>query len=338
MKLLYESAVRDESGLLLFRSRFKAVGRRKGLAVVKLEHMELVCNEIVTNQLKHAKGSGMIQLWENEGVRSSLDFFALDYGNGIEDLEHAKKDGTTTTGTMGRGLGAIERLSSESAIYSLAKDEDSKDQWHGTAVWTRFDIETHKTRPSIEYGLYLRALHDDFYNGDCIYINETQSNISWLHLDGLGHGKEAEEAVLPSRGVLDIEVGIGDRMNILSQRLSSGRGGVGIMGDLDISTENLAITGVGDMSVYIISNGERRMLPLTAGVLGHSHRSIEVNTINFPKQALLISASDGIRASWNIKTLPYLWRLHPQMIALVMGQILGRNNDDKSLVVIRKAQ
>ena len=338
MKLLYESDVRDESGLVLFRSRFKAVGRRKGLAVVILEQMELVCNEIVTNQLKHAKGSGMIQLWENEGVRSSLDFFALDYGNGIEDLEHAKKDGTTTTGTMGRGLGAIERLSSQSAIYSLAKDKLAKDQWHGTAVWTRFDIEKHKTRPKLEYGLYLRALHDDFYNGDCIFINETESNISWLHIDGLGHGKEAEEAVLPSRGVLDIDADIEERMNVLSKRLSRGRGGVGTMGDLDISTENLAVTGVGDMSVYIVSNGEKRQLPLTSGVLGHNHRSIEVSNINFPKQALLISASDGIRASWNIKTLPYLWRLHPQMIALVMGQILGRNNDDKSLVVIRKAQ
>lgn len=170
MKLLYESAVRDESGLLLFRSRFKSVGRRKGLPVVTLERMELVCNEIVTNQLKHAKGSGMIQLWENNSARSSLDFFALDYGNGIEDLEHAKKDGTTTTGTMGRGLGAIERLSSESSIYTVAKDPLESNQWHGTAVWARFDIKKYKTRPKIEYGLYLRALHDDFYNGDCIHV------------------------------------------------------------------------------------------------------------------------------------------------------------------------
>lgn len=338
MKLLYESTVRDESGLLLFKSRFKAVGKRKGLRDVILEKMELVCNEVITNQVKHAKGSGMVQLWENGGSRPSLDFFALDYGPGIEDLEHAKKDGTTTTGTMGRGLGAIERLSSESSIYTIAKSHHAADQWHGTAVWARFDIEKHKTRPKIEYGVYLRALHDDFYNGDCIHLKTESTSIRWLHIDGLGHGKEAEDAVQPANGVIEIDTEIGERMGIVSQRLNAGRGGVGIMAELDINKESVAITGVGDMSVYIISNGEKRQIALSPGVLGHGHRSIEVSNLAFPKQALLITASDGIRASWNIKTLPYLWRLHPQMIALVMGQILGRNNDDRSLVVVRRTQ
>lgn len=338
MKLLYESAVRDESGLLLFRSKFKAVGRRKGLRNVILERMGLVCNEIVSNQLKHAKGSGMIQLWENNGSRPSLDFFALDYGPGIENLDYAKKDGTTTTGTMGRGLGAINRLSGESSIYTVARSQlNGGDQWHGTAVWARFDIKKY-SRPEIEYGIYLRALHDDFYNGDCVHLKTDSYGIKWLHLDGLGHGKQAEVAIQPAQGVVDIDTGLDERMSILSQRLSGGRGGVGVMGEVNIHNESIAISGVGDMSIYIISNGERRQLPLSSGVLGHDHRSIEVNTPAFPKQALLITASDGIRTGWNIRTLPGLWRLHPQMIALVMGQLLGRNNDDKSLVVIRKMQ
>ncbi len=337
MKLLYESAVRDESGLLLFKSRFKAVGKRKGLRSVTLERMELVCNEIVTNQLKHAKGSGMVQLWENNGFTPSLDFFALDYGPGIEDLEQAKKDGATTTGTMGRGLGAINRLSSHSSIYSVAQNQLNGDQWHGTAVWARFNIKKYR-EAEIEYGVYLRALHDDFYNGDYIHLKINSSSMKWLHLDGLGHGKQAEAAIQPAHGILDSNAELDERMSILSQRLSGGRGGVGIMGELDVSNENIAISGVGDMSIYVISDGKRRQIPLSFGVLGHDHRSIEVNNINFPKQALLITASDGIRTGWNIRTLPGLWRLHPQMVALVMGQILGRNNDDKSLVVIRKTQ
>ncbi len=338
MKLLYESAVRDESGLLLFRSRFKAVGRRLGLREIILERMELVCNEIVTNQIKHAKGSGMVQLWENTGSSPSLDIFALDYGPGIEDLEHAKKDGTTTTGTMGRGLGAIERLSCESSIYTVAKEINIDSCWHGTAVWARFNVEKSKTKPKIQYGVYLRALHDDFYNGDCIQISSGSSKIKWMHLDGLGHGKEAEEAVRPAQDILDVDAELYERMSILSKRLSGGRGAVGMLGEIDASDERITIAGVGDMSAYVICNGEKRNLPMSSGVLGHNHRSIEINELAFQKQALLITASDGIKSSWNFKTLPQLWRLHPQMIALVMGQILGRSNDDKSLVVIRKTQ
>jgi hypothetical protein len=37
-----------------------------------------------------------------------------------------------------------------------------------------------------------------------------------------------------------------------------------------------------------------------------------------------------------VDTLPQLWRLHPQMIAFVMGNVLGRSNDDTSIVVIRR--
>ncbi|MCW8830653.1 MAG: ATP-binding protein, partial [Gammaproteobacteria bacterium] len=176
MKLLYESAVRDESGLVLLRSRFKAVGRRKGFQEVVLEKIELVCNEIVTNQMKHAKGSGMVQIWDNENPEHPvLDIFAMDYGPGIEDLEYAKQDGTTTTGTMGRGLGAIERLSSSSEIYTQVAGGLDKQNWHGTAVWSRFGENSQMRSTDFQYGVYLRALRDDFFNGDEVQVRDSGS-------------------------------------------------------------------------------------------------------------------------------------------------------------------
>ena len=337
MKLLYESAVRDESGLVLLRSRFKAVGRRKGFHEVVLEKIELVCNEIVSNQMKHAKGSGMVQIWDNENHdQPVLDIFAMDYGPGIEDLEYAKQDGTTTTGTMGRGLGAIERLSSSSEIYTQPVNSLNEQTWHGTAVWSRFGESSQQRSAGFQYGIYLRALRDDFYNGDAVQVRDSGSRVRWIHMDGLGHGKEAAEAISPAQHVLDAETSdLASIMNQLDRDLSLGRGAVAIAGGISANNENISVSGIGDMSARIILNGELHNIAVASGVMGHDHRSIDVEKINFPRQALFISTSDGIR-SWNIKTLPNLWRQHPQMIAFIMGQVLGRNNDDKSIFVIRK--
>lgn len=335
MKLLYESAVRDEAGLILLRSRLRAVAHRKKFLEVEIEKMELVCNEIVTNQIKHARRSGMVQLWEIDDGHQTLDMFGLDYGPGIEDLEYSKKDGSTTTGTLGKGLGAIERLSRESAIYSLPEDKMQLDRWHGTAVWARFTPGKQKTNTPIECGAYLRAFQDNFYNGDYISIKNGGDRVKWAHLDGLGHGKLAAEAVIPARTILDDEAKLEQRLVALSEKLKFGRGAVGILGEVSISNENLQITGVGDMGAYIISDGERQTVNLASGILGRQHRSIEVNDVAFSQRAVVITASDGVK-SWRLDTLPLLWRLHPQIIAYVMGTVLGRNNDDTSLVVVRR--
>jgi anti-sigma regulatory factor (Ser/Thr protein kinase) len=336
MKLLYESTVRDESGLLLLRSKIRAVSRRKGFSETIREKMELVCNEMVTNQIKHANESGMVQLWERGGASPALDIFALDYGPGIQDLEHAKKDGTTTTGTMGRGLGAITRLSTDSEIYTVEEDPDQDSRWHGTAIWAQFAPSQKTTKSSLQHGLYLRPFQDSFYNGDFISVQNGSQQIKWLHMDGLGHGKEAEKAVHSAHDVLELDVNIEQRLEMLSKQLQAGRGAVGILAEIDTGTGSASISGVGDMTACMICNGEKKMFTLASGILGHQHRSIEVIDFSFPQQALLITASDGIRGSWNLNTLPQLWRLHPQMIALVMGHVLGRNNDDRSLVIIRK--
>jgi len=336
MKLLYESTAKDESGLLLLRSKIKATSRRIKFPETLREKIELVCNEIVTNQQKHANGSGMVQLWEAGENPSSLDLFALDYGPGIPDIEQAKKDGNSTAGTMGKGLGAIERLSSNSAIYTVTEGSAAEHSWHGTAIWARFSPGKKKQHSPIETGVYLRPFQDCFYNGDYISLKNGSSRIKWLHMDGLGHGKQAAEAVGLTNDIMERDIDLKERLETLSRQMASGRGAVGLIAEIDASSGNAAISGIGDMNAYLICNGERKHFPLAAGILGHQHRSIDVLDFRFPDQALFITASDGIRSRWNLSTLPQLWRLHPQIIALVMGHVLGRNNDDRSLVVIRK--
>lgn len=335
-KLLLDQAISDDSSQVLLRSKLRAVSRRMGFKDTVRERIELVCNEIITNQLKYAGRHGLVQIWEQSNSEfTALDLFALDYGPGISNLPVALQDGYTTSGTMGKGLGAIQRLSSESEFYTLPRGVAHDSPWHGMAVWARFYVNNPPRSRRIQSGNFVRAYRDDVYNGDCICVRPDEPGIRWLHADGLGHGKEAAEVLIGADEVLDAVTPLDGTLQNLSHRLRGGRGAVAMACEIDFDAKWLRICGVGDMGAFLICNGERRVLNFSPGVLGHEHRSFEMVELPFPQQALLITASDGLRRNWSLSTFPGLWRLHPQLIALLLGNVITRNNDDKSILVIR---
>jgi anti-sigma regulatory factor (Ser/Thr protein kinase) len=335
MKLLIEQGAKGDSGVVLLRSKLRAVSRRMGFSDLMREHMELVCNEMVTNQNKFAEGNGLVQIWESSHPVPALDVFAFDYGKGILNVNAAVEDGYTTAGTMGKGLGAIRRLSSHSEIYSLPLELAKDTPWHGTAVWSRFCRDDSVPEYFHDLGLYTRAYHDSSFNGDLVQVQTGASKTRWLHMDGLGHGREAAEVVEGIGYFLDEETPVDGLMQRLSARLQGTRGAVAMISEVDHHTHTMTISGVGDMVAYLIASGEKKAISFSPGVLGHAHRTLETFSFPFPDQALLITASDGLRRNMTLRTFPDLWRLHPQLIALVLGQVMGRHNDDRSVFTIR---
>lgn len=335
MKLLIEQGAKGDSGVVLLRSKLRAVSRRMGFSDIKREHMELVCNEMVTNQNKYAEGNGLVQIWEASDPAPALDMFAFDYGKGILNVQKAIQDGYTTAGTMGKGLGAIKRLSDYSEIYSLPVEHTTDSDWHGTAVWSRFYRGDSDPEYFHDLGIYTRAYQDSTFNGDLIQVRTGESKTRWLHMDGLGHGREAAEVVGGIGHFLDGETPVDGLMQRLSEKLQGTRGAVAMICEVDNIAHSMTICGVGDMVAHLISRGEKRAISFSPGVLGHAHRSLETFSYDFPDQALLITASDGLRRSMTLRSFPDLWRLHPQVIALVLGQVVGRHNDDRSAFTIR---
>jgi anti-sigma regulatory factor (Ser/Thr protein kinase) len=335
MRLLLEQAVNDDSAQVLVRSRLRAVSRRMGFADATRERLELICNEMMSNQVKYARRTGLVQLWETEGPRPAIDAFALDYGAGVPNLATALEDGFTTAGTMGKGLGAIRRLAHESEFYSLPQGVVPQAPWHGTAVWARLYRDAERGSAPLSTGVFLRAYQDDTYNGDRIVQRTRGSLCRWLHMDGLGHGKEAAEVGTCVEGLLDLDTPVEELMHNLSRRLKAGRGAVAIAGEVDAASESGVLCGVGDMTGYLVRNGVCRTVSFTPGILGHSHRSFEAVPMRIERQALTMTTSDGVRRNWQLGTFPGLWRLHPQLIALLLGYVLGRSNDDKSIFIVR---
>ena len=75
-------------------------------------------SEIARNTVVHAGGGTVRVEVVNEGARQGLRLVFEDKGPGIPDIETAMRDGFTTGGGLGLGLGGAKRLSNEFAVES----------------------------------------------------------------------------------------------------------------------------------------------------------------------------------------------------------------------------
>ena len=89
-----------------------------GFSLVEQTKIVTAASELARNALVHG-GGGTVELETlQEGARRGLRLTFVDHGPGIADVEQAMKDGYTTGGGLGLGLGGARRLSNEFEIRS----------------------------------------------------------------------------------------------------------------------------------------------------------------------------------------------------------------------------
>jgi hypothetical protein len=300
---------------------------------------------LVSNQVKHAGGRGLVQVWQQPGP--VLDILALDYGPGIADLSLAEEDGYSSLNTLGKGLGSIRRLSDETFVYTQQEGSSKSKKWSGSVFLVRFRPGSKKIDPdpdasaargnsaALEIGLFSRSLSDNRYNGDRIYLQKTGDTLRWLHLDGLGHGEQAMAATANLASHLSHCDTPDAVLAAVDRQLKGTRGAVAIIGELGLAGKALNILGVGDMHAHVMDDEDMHNLSFAPGVLGKEHKNPAQFRFALGKRCLMISASDGIRRNWDVTNFPGLFQLHPQLIAYTLGNIMGRISDDQSLCVAR---
>ena len=82
-----------------------------GISEVEAGEVALVATELATNLVRHAGGGELLVRPLTRGGDAGLEIVALDRGPGMADVGEALRDGYSTAGTKGAGLGAVRRLS-----------------------------------------------------------------------------------------------------------------------------------------------------------------------------------------------------------------------------------
>jgi serine/threonine-protein kinase RsbT len=90
----------------------------QGFSLVDQTKLVTAASELARNTMEHG-GGGQVEIQVlNDGARKGLRLVFTDQGPGIPNIEQALKDGFTTGGGLGLGLGGARRLSNEFDIQS----------------------------------------------------------------------------------------------------------------------------------------------------------------------------------------------------------------------------
>src|SRR5688572_12749729 len=109
--------VTDPSQVGEARRRAAALAQRLGFDDTDAGKVAIVVTEAANNLVKHARdGEILLHPLEQDGT-AGLEVLALDKGPGL-DLSRCLRDGFSTGGTPGTGLGAIARLSAVFDVHS----------------------------------------------------------------------------------------------------------------------------------------------------------------------------------------------------------------------------
>lgn len=108
----------NDQDIVIVRQAARAWAVEAGFSLVDQTKLVTAASELARNTVTYG-GGGTVRLeLLNEGLRRGLRLSFEDQGPGIPDIDLALKDGYTTGGGLGLGLGGAKRLVNEFEIDS----------------------------------------------------------------------------------------------------------------------------------------------------------------------------------------------------------------------------
>lgn len=102
--------IRSESDVVVVRQVIRQRAAEMKFSIVDQTKLVTAASELARNTLVHGGGGAALIEALNEGGRTGLRLTFEDEGPGIADVELAMRDGYTTGGGLGLGLGGAKRL------------------------------------------------------------------------------------------------------------------------------------------------------------------------------------------------------------------------------------
>jgi anti-sigma regulatory factor (Ser/Thr protein kinase) len=280
--------------------------------------------EAATNLIKHA-GGGELYLGAAGAHRvAGLQMVAMDRGGGIRNMTASLRDGYSTTGTAGTGLGAIRRAATTFDVYS-----DSG----GTIVAATFFPGG---REPLALGAINAPAPGEDKSGDAWAAWSAGELTSIFVCDGLGHGIDAAAAAQAAVETFrrHAERSAREVITAVHDALRATRGGAVALAEIDQRAGTLRYCGLGNIGATIIDPDAREQhLVSVSGIAGHVMRRLQEFTYPCPPGSTLVMQSDGIGTHWALQKYPGLIVRRPDVIAGVIFRDHKRGRDDATVVV-----
>lgn len=326
-------AVTEPSQVCEARRVAAALAGRLGFGETEASKLALVVTEAGNNLVKHGGGGELLLCPLDQGGVAGVEVLALDQGPGMADLGRCLRDGFSTAGTPGTGLGAIVRLSSVFDIHSALHV--------GTALLAR--LWSHPLPPGVpaaelEVGAVGLPYPGEEVCGDAWAAEQTTGRGLFVVADGLGHGPVAATAAREAVRVFreNVHLTPAEILLTIDPVLRSTRGAAVLVVEVSLANRQVCCAGVGNISGTIFAAGASRSLVSHNGTVGHAVRKVQEFVYPFPPGALLVLQSDGLATSWRLDQYPGLAFRDPALIAGVLYRDFKRGRDDVTVVAARE--
>ena len=293
----------------------------------------IVATELANNLVKHAGGGELLIQALDDGAVVSIEVVALDRGPGMH-VDTCMRDGYSTGGTAGTGLGAVLRMSSMFDVYSII------DQ--GTAVVSRVSqpvlpkaSDSAPPGKTPEFGAICLALAGEVECGDTWRVAQRGEDTVILVVDGLGHGPLAASAARAAAAAF-VERPFdppSECMQRLHNSLIGSRGAAAACAVLDPEKSKVIYSGVGNISGVSVNGDRSKGMVSHNGILGVQLPRKQQFEYDYNPGSRVVMHSDGMSARWSIGDYPGLFTHHAAVIAAVLYRDHARTRDDVTVVV-----
>ncbi len=328
----HTAEVRHSTDLSALRQVSKTMAGAIGFRERENEEIVLVVSELASNLIRHAGGGTVILTPLNSDGRSGVQIESVDKGPGIADIERAMADGSSTVGSLGYGLGTVNRLMDEFDIQSQPGA--------GTYIicrrWVRVNGASSTPCP-LSFGAASRPHPQMGLNGDAFVIKQWEESALVGVIDGLGHGQWAQRAAQTARRYVESHCTqlLGETFRGVGRSCRATRGVVMALARFDWPQDKLTFATVGNIETRIFNSPEPVKFVIRRGIIGLNAPNPVVTQHHWEPSNIMVIHSDGVRTRWQWEDFPELASESATIIAQRLLQVLAKEEDDATVVVVR---
>ena len=298
-----------------------------GLDDGRIAALGIVVTELASNLVKHADEGLILIRPARAGAVAGVEVLAVDSGPGMQNVVSSTRDGHSTAGTLGIGLGAISRQASWVDVYSML----GRGTVTAAQVWPAEPPE-----PPLAAGVS-RPITGEKACGDGFAVRVVDGRRQVLVCDGLGHGPLAAAAAAAAVHAFQVAPALRPAAVIdhLHRAVGHTRGVAAAVAELDPDAGLVRYAGLGNITGAVMDGPDRRGLVSLPGIVGHQRRAVREFDYPMPAGACLVMHTDGVTDRWRLADYPGLQRRSPQVIAGTMLRDAAVRRDDACVLVAR---
>jgi anti-sigma regulatory factor (Ser/Thr protein kinase) len=320
--------VTDPSDVAAARRHAAALATTVGQDETDAGRVALIVTELGNNLIRHGGGGEML-FGLDRGTAAGIEMLAIDRGRGMADVAACLRDGYSTAGTPGTGLGAVQRMADEIDIRSRPQG--------GTIILARV---RRKRDPAPDLPRRLAVVTvpktGETVCGDAAaMVLAEDGRIGLLTADGLGHGElaaaAAHEALRQFRSHRLVDPVT--TLEAVHAGLKHTRGAAVAVAIVDPARQVVLYGGIGNIAgILADGNGVRRMVSYN-GTAGHGVWKVQAFTYPYAGTPTVVMHSDGLATSWSLEAHAGLLRHDPALIAATLYRDHARGRDDCGVLV-----